>query len=125
MRTSRKLSSWSLQFADDIAGRLSECYAFIASTVVFGREVRPRFYRRVKSSALCTPFATAYTSTGGSSMSRTLPSHFSGNRGITRVDILEKVLEKLATSQKTTIVIDREIDGKMRVTSGSWGGSGP
>jgi hypothetical protein len=46
----------------------------------------------------------------------------SGNRGITRVDILEKVLEKLATSQKTTIVIDREHDGKMRVTSGSWDG---
>ena len=31
---------------------------------------------------------------------------------INRVDILEKVLEKLATSQKTTIVIDREHDGQ-------------
>ena len=41
--------------------------------------------------------------------------------GIFRVDNLEKVLEKLATSEKTTIVIARELDGKMRVTSGSWG----
>jgi hypothetical protein len=38
------------------------------------------------------------------------------------VDNLEKVLEKLAISEKTTIVVAREIDGKMRVTSGSWEG---
>jgi hypothetical protein len=34
----------------------------------------------------------------------------------------EKVLEKLATSDKATIVIGRQTDGKMRVTSGSWDG---
>jgi hypothetical protein len=34
----------------------------------------------------------------------------------------EKVLEKLATSDKATIVIERQSDGKMRVTSGSWDG---
>jgi hypothetical protein len=34
----------------------------------------------------------------------------------------EKVLEKLATSDKATIVVERQIDGKMRVTSGSWDG---
>jgi hypothetical protein len=34
----------------------------------------------------------------------------------------EKVLERLATSDKTTIVIERQSDGKMRVTSGSWDG---
>jgi hypothetical protein len=39
-----------------------------------------------------------------------------------RVDIGEKVLERLATSDKITIVIDREPDGKMRVASGSWDG---
>lgn len=39
-----------------------------------------------------------------------------------RVENLEKVLERLATSEKTTIVIARELDGKMRVTSGSWEG---
>jgi hypothetical protein len=33
--------------------------------------------------------------------------------------IEEKVLEKLATSDKATIVIERQSDGKMRVTSGS------
>jgi hypothetical protein len=38
------------------------------------------------------------------------------------VDNLEKVLEKLATTEKTTLVIARELDGKMRVTSGSWEG---
>jgi hypothetical protein len=38
------------------------------------------------------------------------------------VDIQEKVLERLATSEKCTIVVAREIDGKMRVTSGSWEG---
>jgi hypothetical protein len=38
------------------------------------------------------------------------------------VDIVEKVLEKLATSEKTTIVIDRQPNGGMRVTSGSWDG---
>ena len=37
-----------------------------------------------------------------------------------RTDIEEKVLEKLATSDKATIVVERQIDGKMRVTSGSW-----
>jgi hypothetical protein len=31
----------------------------------------------------------------------------------------EKVLEKLATSDKPTIVVERRPDGKMRVTSGS------
>ena len=39
-----------------------------------------------------------------------------------RVDLGEKVLERLATSDKTTIVIERQPDGKMRVTSGSWDG---
>jgi hypothetical protein len=39
-----------------------------------------------------------------------------------RTDIHEKVLEKLATSDKVTIVIERQPDGKMRVTSGSWDG---
>jgi hypothetical protein len=38
------------------------------------------------------------------------------------VDLGEKVLERLATSDKTTIVIERQPDGKMRVTSGSWDG---
>jgi hypothetical protein len=39
-----------------------------------------------------------------------------------RTDTAEKVLEKLATSDKATIVIERQSDGKMRVTSGSWDG---
>jgi len=32
----------------------------------------------------------------------------------------EKVLERLATTEKSTIVIERQPDGKMRATSGSW-----
>jgi hypothetical protein len=32
----------------------------------------------------------------------------------------EKVLERLATSDKCTIVVQKQPDGKMRVTSGSW-----
>ena len=39
-----------------------------------------------------------------------------------RTDIEEKVLEKLATSDKATIVVERQSDGKMRVTSRSWDG---
>jgi hypothetical protein len=39
-----------------------------------------------------------------------------------RTDTTEKVLEKLATSDKASIVIERQTDGKMRVTSGSWDG---
>jgi hypothetical protein len=35
---------------------------------------------------------------------------------------LEKVLERLAATEKSTIVIERQPDGKMRVTSGSWDG---
>jgi hypothetical protein len=42
--------------------------------------------------------------------------------GIIRVDSLEKVREKLATTEKTTIAIAREAGGKIRVTSGSWEG---
>jgi hypothetical protein len=38
------------------------------------------------------------------------------------VHISEKVLERLATSDMTTIVIERQPDGKMRVASGSWDG---
>jgi hypothetical protein len=38
------------------------------------------------------------------------------------VDSLEKVLEKLATTEKTTLAIAREVDGKIRATSGSWDG---
>jgi hypothetical protein len=34
--------------------------------------------------------------------------------------MLEKVLERLATTEKGTIVVERQPDGKMRVTSGSW-----
>jgi hypothetical protein len=37
-------------------------------------------------------------------------------------DTLEKVLERLATTEKSTIVVARDPDGKMRVTSGSWEG---
>ena len=40
-------------------------------------------------------------------------------RGVMRHDIEEKVLEKLATWDRITIVIERQPDGKMRVTSGS------
>ena len=36
-----------------------------------------------------------------------------------RTDTAEKVLEKLPTGDKATIVIERQTDGKMRVTSGS------
>jgi len=39
-----------------------------------------------------------------------------------RTDRHEKVLEKLATGDKPTIVIECQPDGKMRVTSGSWDG---
>jgi hypothetical protein len=46
-----------------------------------------------------------------------------------RAENLEKVLERLATTEKSTIVIERQpdgkmrvTDGKMRVTSGSWDG---
>jgi hypothetical protein len=35
-------------------------------------------------------------------------------------DSTEKVLERLATSEKTTLVCERQPDGKIRVTSGSW-----
>jgi hypothetical protein len=41
---------------------------------------------------------------------------------IIRVDSLEKVIEKLATTEKTTLAIAREEGGKIRVTSGSWDG---
>jgi hypothetical protein len=36
------------------------------------------------------------------------------------LELPEKVLEKLATSDRITIVIERQPDGKMRVTSTSW-----
>jgi hypothetical protein len=39
-----------------------------------------------------------------------------------RTDATEKVLEKLATSDKVSLIIERQPDGKMRVTSGSWDG---
>jgi hypothetical protein len=42
--------------------------------------------------------------------------------GVPKNDSEEKVLEKLATSDKTTIVVERLTDGKMRFTSGSWDG---
>jgi hypothetical protein len=35
-------------------------------------------------------------------------------------DSTEKVLERLATSDKATIVFEKQTDGKIRVTSGSW-----
>jgi hypothetical protein len=37
-----------------------------------------------------------------------------------RADTAEKVLEKLATGNKVTIVVERQTDGKMRVTSRSY-----
>ena len=41
---------------------------------------------------------------------------------VLHTETLEKVLEKLATTQKSTIVIERQPDGKIRATSGSWDG---
>ena len=38
------------------------------------------------------------------------------------MDSLEKVIEKLATTEKTTLALAREEGGKIRVTSGSWDG---
>jgi hypothetical protein len=35
-------------------------------------------------------------------------------------DSTEKVLERLATSDKVTLVIERLLNGNMRVTSGFW-----
>jgi hypothetical protein len=37
-----------------------------------------------------------------------------------RVDIREKVRERMVSSEDTTLVIKREADGKMRVTSRHW-----
>jgi hypothetical protein len=37
-------------------------------------------------------------------------------------ETLEKVLEKLAVTEKASIVIAKEPGGKMRVSSGSWDG---
>ena len=37
-------------------------------------------------------------------------------------DNLPKVLEKLATSEKTTLMVEKEHDGKTRVSSRSWEG---
>ncbi len=39
-----------------------------------------------------------------------------------RVENLEKVIEKLATTERSTIVVERAPEGKIRVTSGSWDG---
>jgi hypothetical protein len=52
---------------------------------------------------------------GGSRLPRVVSGHY-------LIDIEEKVLEKLATGDKATIVVERQSDGKMRVTSGSWDG---
>jgi hypothetical protein len=38
------------------------------------------------------------------------------------VDSLEKVIEKLAVSEKTSLILAREEGGKIRVTSDSWDG---
>jgi hypothetical protein len=38
------------------------------------------------------------------------------------VDSLPKVLEKLATTDKATLAIEKQPHGKTRVTSGSWEG---
>jgi len=35
-------------------------------------------------------------------------------------DKLEKVLERMGTTEETTLVVNRDIDGKMRVTSRHW-----
>ena len=43
-------------------------------------------------------------------------------RGVCDRTLAKKFLERLATSDKTTIVVERQPDGKMRVTSGSWDG---
>jgi hypothetical protein len=39
-----------------------------------------------------------------------------------RMEKLEKVLQKLATSEKTTLVCEGAPEGKIRVASGSWDG---
>jgi hypothetical protein len=39
-----------------------------------------------------------------------------------RPTTLEKVLERLATTEKTTLVCEKAPEGKIRVTSGSWVG---
>jgi hypothetical protein len=46
---------------------------------------------------------------------------FSGDGFALAIFRNEKVLDRLATSEKTTIVVERAPGGKMRVTSGSWG----
>ena len=38
------------------------------------------------------------------------------------MDSLEKVIEKLAISEKLSLMLGREEGGKIRVTSGSWDG---
>ena len=45
-----------------------------------------------------------------------------GGGTIMLLENLEKVLEKLATPDRLTIVIERQPGGKMRVTSASWDG---
>ena len=54
-------------------------------------------------------------------MSCTPDNQFRNGVGV-NTDMREKVLERLATMEKSTIVVARNPDGKMRVTSGSWDG---
>jgi hypothetical protein len=39
-----------------------------------------------------------------------------------RPETLEKVLERMATTDKVTLVCEKAPEGKIRVTSGSWAG---
>jgi hypothetical protein len=51
------------------------------------------------------------------------PAIFVGNSKMSVQDgtfRLDRVIEKLATSDKVTLVVERLQDGKMRVTSNSW-----
>ena len=70
--------------------------------------------------------AISYTRRSRSKVRACMRGGFSGNgsksQGFCEQTRSKKVLEKLATSEKATIVIERQPDGKMRVTSGSWDG---
>jgi hypothetical protein len=47
-------------------------------------------------------------------------AHLDPNHGELAVDMLEKVLEKLATTESTTLAVSRETGGKIRIGSLLW-----
>jgi hypothetical protein len=86
------------------------------------RLVKDALVRKILTVKQCRARIEAKCRKCGASKSQQIQGRSGCHTGVRKTEKLEKVLEKLATTDKATLVVEKAPEGKIHVTSESWSG---